>query len=105
VYSPDCCRQRAGNIDLYVRQSRLQAFIEPIRLAWQNEDFRRICSSFGGFCELLGFGGVGPYMQAKNAHRIEDWSAIALDDEGKLLQETMTTKFQVRDKRPNMENY
>lgn len=34
-------------------------------------------------------------MQAKQAWKLEDWSAIPLDDEGKRIQEEMTAKFQV----------
>ena len=44
---------------------------------------------------MLGFERVGPYMQSKQAHITEDWSAIPLDEEGKAIQEEMTFKFQV----------
>lgn len=93
---PDFNRQRASNVDPYLRETRLQAFIDPVRQAWQNEDFKRMSSSFAGFCNLLGLGGVGPYMQAKQAQKIEDWSIVTLDNEGKQIQEDMTAKFQVQ---------
>ena len=34
-------------------------------------------------------------MQARNAQKVPDWSAISLDDEGRQIQEEMTAKFQV----------
>jgi exportin-5 len=46
---------------------------------------------------MLGLENVGPYMQAKQAQKLPDWSIIELDNEGKLVQEEMTRKFQVRD--------
>jgi exportin-5 len=45
---------------------------------------------------MLGLENVGPYMQAKQAQKLPDWSVIELDNEGKLVQEEMTRKFQVR---------
>jgi hypothetical protein len=36
--------------------------LDPIKQSWQIEDFKRICSSFDGFCDLLGLRRVGPYM-------------------------------------------
>lgn len=88
-------RQRANNVDPYVRQSRLTSFLEPISVAWQDDEFRRLSSSFEGFCNMLGLERVGPYMQAKQAQKLADWSSISLDNEGKLVQEEMTKKFQV----------
>lgn len=87
--------QRANNIDPNLRQSRLTSFLEPIREAWQDEEFRRMSSSFEGFCSMLGIENVGSYMQAKQAHRLADWSSVMLDSEGKLVQEEMTRKFQM----------
>lgn len=68
----------------------------PVRNAWQNAEFRDMSSTFTGFCELLGFEKVGPYMQSKDAARIEEWTSIHLDDLGKGIQEQMTKRFQVR---------
>ena len=53
-------------------------------------------STFEGFCTLLGLQSVGPYMNAKEAYKLENWSSIFLDSEGKQIQEEMTRKFQVR---------
>lgn len=87
--------QRASNLDPNLRHSRLAGFLAPIREAWQDEEFRRMSSSFEGFCTMLGLENVGSYMQAKQAHKLEDWSSVALDNEGKLVQEEMTRKFQM----------
>ncbi|KAJ5299537.1 hypothetical protein N7476_011094 [Penicillium atrosanguineum] len=87
--------QRANNIDPNLRQARLTTFLGPIREAWQDEEFRRMCSSFEGFCAMLGLENVGSYMQAKQAHRLADWADVVLDNEGKTVQEEMTRKFQM----------
>jgi exportin-5 len=87
--------QRASNLDPNLRNSRLAGFLAPIRDAWQDEEFRRMSSSFEGFCTMLGLENVGSYMQAKQAHKLEDWSSVILDNEGKLVQEEMTRKFQM----------
>lgn len=91
----DSGRQRAGNVDPYLRQTRLQSFVEPVKQAWANEEFKQVAASFDGFCALLGVKGVGPYLQARQAHKVEDWSTIALDEEGKQIQEDLTVKFRV----------
>jgi len=44
---------------------------------------------------MLGLENVGSYMQAKQAHRLADWSDVILDNEGKNVQEEMTRKFQM----------
>ena len=69
--------------------------MEPVRQAWQNEEFQRLSLSFEGFCTLLGLQSVGPYMHAKQAQKLEDWTEVPLDDHGKQIQEEMTKKFQV----------
>ncbi|KAL5365727.1 armadillo-type protein [Aspergillus floccosus] len=86
--------QRASNVDPYQRQSRLASFVEPIRQAWQDDEFRQMCSTFEGFCSMLGLQDVGPYMQSRQAHKLEDWSSVSLDNEGRVIQEDMTRKFQ-----------
>lgn len=44
---------------------------------------------------MLGLESVGPYMQAKQTRSSDDWSSVALDPEGKKIQDDMTRKFQV----------
>lgn len=45
---------------------------------------------------MLGLENVGPYMQSKEAQKLAEWTEVPLDNEGKLIQEEMTRKFQVR---------
>ncbi|CDM31976.1 hypothetical protein DTO013E5_9644 [Penicillium roqueforti] len=87
--------QRAINADPYLRQNRLEAFLQPIRESWQDDQFRQSSSTFPGFCNMLGLENVGPYMQSKQAQKLADWSEVALDNEGRLVQEEMTRKFQL----------
>ncbi|PWY92679.1 hypothetical protein BO70DRAFT_425351 [Aspergillus heteromorphus CBS 117.55] len=86
--------QRANNVEPYQRQSRLVSFVEPIKQAWQEDELRNMSSSFEGFCTMLGLQSVGPYMRARNAPKLADWASVPLDNEGKLIQEEMTRKFQ-----------
>ncbi|KAK1139975.1 karyopherin [Aspergillus melleus] len=86
--------QRANNVEPQVRQYRLSSFVEPINQAWQEEELRQMSSSFGGFCDMLGLQSVGPYMQTRQAQKLEDWTSVPLDDEGRRIQEEMTRKFQ-----------
>jgi exportin-5 len=44
---------------------------------------------------MLGLENVGAYMQSKQAQKLADWSEVVLDNEGRLVQEEMTRKFQV----------
>lgn len=46
---------------------------------------------------MLGLENVGSYMQAKQAYKFADWSEVLLDEEGKVVQEEMTRKFQARE--------
>ncbi|KAJ5455108.1 hypothetical protein N7475_010229 [Penicillium sp. IBT 31633x] len=87
--------QRAVNVDPYLRQNRLAAFLQPIRESWQDDQFRHSSSSFAGFCNMLGLENVGPYMQSKEAQKLAEWTEVPLDNEGKLIQEEMTRKFQL----------
>ncbi|KAL1989471.1 hypothetical protein VTN49DRAFT_7282 [Thermomyces lanuginosus] len=86
--------QRASNVDRQLRETRLRAFVNPLRDAWQNQELINMSSFFDGFCQLLGLVRVGPYMQAKQAQKIPDWSEVPLDAEGKAIQEEMARKFQ-----------
>ena len=44
---------------------------------------------------MLGLENVGPYMHARQAQKLEDWTSVSLDAEGKKIQDDMTSKFQV----------
>ncbi|KAG5288663.1 nuclear import and export protein Msn5 [Histoplasma capsulatum G186AR] len=86
--------QRAPQVDPTLRQSRLRLFIEPIIQSWSSGEFRQISASFGGFCQLLGLDQIWPYLQRVQAQKVEDWSMIPLDEEGRKIQAHMTSKFQ-----------
>ncbi|KAL4949177.1 armadillo-type protein [Aspergillus filifer] len=86
--------QRANNVDPYLRQSRLASFVDPVKQSWQDDGFRNMCSSFQGFCDMLGLQNVGPYMQSQQAQKLADWSEVTLTSEGHQLQAEMTRKFQ-----------
>ncbi|PGH23822.1 hypothetical protein AJ80_02070 [Polytolypa hystricis UAMH7299] len=86
--------QRATDVDPFVRQSRLQSFVQPIQQAWGNEEFKRLSASYEGFRQMLGLDKVGPYLQARQVQKIEDWSLVMLDEEGRNLQAEMTSNFQ-----------
>jgi exportin-5 len=92
---------RATKIDAQARQTRLQSFLNPVVESWQSPALTQSLSSFKGFCELLGVDGVQNYMQSRRANKLEDWSSVQLDDEGKNMQTRMNDLFQVMPLRPS----
>lgn len=52
-------------------------------------------STFDGFCRVLGLESVGPYLRAREAQKLDDWSIAPLDETGKSLQKQLNSKFQV----------
>lgn len=87
---------RATKIDAQARQSRLQEFVKPVADSWQSQAMTDSLSTFSGFCELLGVDHVQNYIQTRRADRLEDWSSVILDEEGKNMQSRMNELFQVR---------
>ena len=85
--------QRATNIDMEMRQTRLEGFVLPVKNLWQDTTLTQSLSTFDGFCQFLGFDQVGPYLRKINAHRITDWSSVQIDDEGIQIQTDMTHRF------------
>lgn len=65
---------------------RLEQTLQPIMSQWQSENLSRSLSSFDGFCELVGLGGIQNYVAVRTLHQIQNWSAHPLDEEGKLHQ-------------------
>ncbi|GBF62964.1 hypothetical protein TMEN_5574 [Trichophyton mentagrophytes] len=92
--------QRARNVDPYTRQARLNSFVDPIKQAWTNQELRLVLSSFKGFYDVLGLDKVRPYLQKREAQKIEDWTAVPLDAEGIHIQEDLSKKFQELPLRP-----
>lgn len=77
---------RAASVDPQPRQERLETFLQPLVAQWQDSKLTQSLSSFSMFCELLGCGGIQQYVARRALHRIPDWSATPLDEEGKALQ-------------------
>ncbi|KAL8695366.1 MAG: hypothetical protein Q9218_000125 [Villophora microphyllina] len=80
---------RATSVDPQPRQERLQLFLQPLVAQWQSSELTESLSSFDTFCELLGCGGIQQYVSQRALHKLPDWSAQPLDDEGKGLQAHM----------------
>ncbi|KAI9787672.1 MAG: hypothetical protein M1839_000203 [Geoglossum umbratile] len=91
---------RATTIDPQLRESRLQSFVAPISLAWQDAELTRSVSSFQGFCDLLGLGKVQEYLVSRQVHKIDDWSQYQLDTEGRAIQTELNKRFQLLPLRP-----
>lgn len=79
-------RHRATNYNEQQREMRLEQTLQPIMSQWRKENLSRSLSSFDGFCELVGLGGIQNYIGVRSLHRIENWSAHQLDEEGRLHQ-------------------
>lgn len=62
---------------------------------WQSDSLGRSLSSFDGFCELVGLGGIQHYISARGLHQVHDWPSHPLDEEGKLLQVHMQNAIEV----------
>ncbi|EFE42128.1 hypothetical protein TRV_03128 [Trichophyton verrucosum HKI 0517] len=92
--------QRARSVDPYIRQARLNSFVEPIKQAWTNQELKLVLGSFKGFYDVLGLDKVHPYLQKREAQKIEDWTAVPLDAEGIHIQEDLSKKFQELPLRP-----
>lgn len=82
-------------MDPYIRQARLNSFVDPIKQAWTNQELKLVLGSFKGFYDVLGLDKVRPYLQKREAQKIEDWTAVPLDAEGIHIQEDLSKKFQV----------
>ena len=85
--------QRATNISPQIRRQRLQAFLEPIIRAWEDPQLHQTLSTFESFVSVLGLDQVGPFLMSQDAHKIEDWSKVPLNDDGANLQSNMIARF------------
>lgn len=77
---------RATSVDSKPREARLENFLQPMMAQWQNQALTESLSSFEGFCDLLGLGGIQQYVTSRAVHQIPDWSTHPLDDDGRALQ-------------------
>ena len=87
-------------MDQRLRETRLESFFSPIKQSWDNPELRNILTTFQGFTVLLGIERVQHYLINRKVQEIEDWSEVALDDEGRALQSDMNTKFLVSSQFP-----
>lgn len=90
-----CYRHRATDYNEQQREMRLEQTLQPIMSQWQDESLSRSLPSFDGFCELVGLGGIQNYIAVRDLHRIQNWSAHQLDEEGKLHQLHMQKSIEV----------
>ncbi|KAH8645639.1 armadillo-type protein [Xylariales sp. PMI_506] len=77
---------RCSRFDKATKVQKLQEFIQPIRVQWQNAALKSALSSYEGFCEMMALDKVQNYLVRKRAHEVQDWGSMPLDDEGKALQ-------------------
>ncbi len=80
---------RATSVDSQPREVRLEQFLQPLMTQWQNFSLGQSLSSFNSFSKLLGLETLQQYLSSRAVHKIPDWSAQPLDDEGKALQRHM----------------
>ncbi|RFU29118.1 hypothetical protein B7463_g7211, partial [Scytalidium lignicola] len=80
---------RATTIDPVIRHQRLEAFITPVQLLWQDPALLESISSFDGFCNLLGLSKVQDYLASRQVHEIQDWGSYQLDAEGQAIQKEL----------------
>ncbi|KAL9114115.1 MAG: hypothetical protein Q9227_001887 [Pyrenula ochraceoflavens] len=85
--------QRATNIEMEVRQTRLESFAIPVKNMWQDDDLTQSLSSFESFCHFLGLDQVGPYLHKIGAHHVEDWSVVQVNDEGLEIQADLARRL------------
>ena len=85
---------RATSVDPKPREARLERFLEPIIAQWQREALTNSLSSFDGFCDLLGLGGIQQYVTSRGVHQIQDWSIHPLDNDGRALQSHMQASLE-----------
>jgi exportin-5 len=78
--------QRATTIDDSERDKRLNSFVEPCLVKWQDSRFIESLQDFSGFCKMLGLSGFEEYFMRREAHKIEDWTEIPLDEDGRNLK-------------------
>ena len=86
-------RHRSATVNPHLRETRLESFLRPIKQSWDNTELSSTLSTFQGFTTLLGIERVQKYLIDRRVFEIEDWSTVALDDEGKALQTEMNAKF------------
>lgn len=86
---------RAANIDQSTRIQRLQAFVEPVKAQWRDENLKRALATYEGFCEMTGLDKAQRYLVNHRVDQISDWGSVKLDAEGAALQAELEERQQV----------
>ena len=73
----------------------METFVQPTVHEWRDDRLANSLSSFRGFFDLLGLGGLEQYFINRNLHQVTDWAAYPLDEEGKALQARIKKSLEV----------
>lgn len=80
--------EHATGVDPSVRQQRIQAFIQPLLTAWEQQT--TLMSSFDTFAQSQAFDQIGPFMASIGASNQGDWSSVPLNTDAQQIQTAMT---------------
>lgn len=83
---------RASAVDSQARLARLEQIIQPVVETWQDPQLTEALSTFSGFCNVVGLGGLPEYLTAQRYASVQDWSNQPLDQEGKARQTDVQMK-------------
>jgi exportin-5 len=83
---------RASAVDSQARLARLEQIIQPAVETWQDPQLTEALSTFSGFCNVVGLGGLPEYLTAQRYASVQDWSNQPLDQEGKVRQTDVQMK-------------
>lgn len=83
---------RASAVDSQARLARLEQIIQPVVETWQDPQLTEALSTFSGFCNVVGLGGLPEYLTAQRYASVQDWSNQPLDQEGKVRQTDVQMK-------------
>ena len=88
-------RHRSTSVDSEPREERLDQFLQPMIDQWQDRGLSDSLSSFDSFSKLLGLENLQQYLFSRAVHKLPNWSAHPLDDQGKALQVQMQNALDV----------
>ncbi|THX04111.1 hypothetical protein D6D17_05791 [Aureobasidium pullulans] len=83
---------RASAVDSQARLARLEQIIQPVVETWQDPQLTEALSTFSGFYNVVGLGGLPEYLTAQRYASVQDWSNQPLDQEGKVRQTDVQMK-------------
>lgn len=76
------------------RDARLQKMVEPVVVHWEDPRLEGSLKEMHSFLELLGLDGFPKYFMARRAQQVDDWSTIPLDEEGRLMRDSVQRKVE-----------